>query len=104
MDAREGSVKFIKEHFTIALAQCPDEEPAMILAAEALVLAALRPRFNKKSSGRRKGVGRSEVDSREKPSPNERMQLTGPASRLSGVGRQSGRRKKKGRKRGQVRL
>ena len=48
VDASQGSVKFIKEHFTIALAECPDDEPAIILAAEALVLAALRPRFNKK--------------------------------------------------------
>jgi hypothetical protein len=46
VDEREESVNFLKEHFTLALVECPDDEPAIILAAEALVVAALRPRFN----------------------------------------------------------
>ena len=47
VDSRNGSVDYIKQHFTISLAECPDEALAVIVAAEALLLAALRPRFNR---------------------------------------------------------
>jgi hypothetical protein len=49
VDRREESVKYIKSHFTIAFVKCsgPEEDSATISAAEALVIAALRPQFNK---------------------------------------------------------
>jgi len=46
VNSRDESVDYIKKHFTLALAACPDQEPAVILAAEALLIAALRPKFN----------------------------------------------------------
>jgi hypothetical protein len=47
VNSREGSVEYIKKHFAISLAACPDQDPAVIFAAEAVLLTALRPEFNK---------------------------------------------------------
>jgi hypothetical protein len=44
---REESVEFIKSQFTVAFMACAEEDSATIGAAESLVIAALRPRFNK---------------------------------------------------------
>jgi hypothetical protein len=45
-DVRE-SANFIREHFTIAMMECPVDEPRIILAAEAVLIAVLRPKYNK---------------------------------------------------------
>ena len=48
VDPGEESVDFIRSRFTVAFTTgCPNERPATIAAAEAMMIAALRPRFNK---------------------------------------------------------
>jgi hypothetical protein len=44
---REESVEYIKSNFTAAFVACAEEDSATIGAAESLVVAALKPRFNK---------------------------------------------------------
>jgi len=46
LDERENSVKFVGRNFTLAWYECPDDS-RLALAAEALLIAALKPKYNK---------------------------------------------------------
>ncbi len=41
------SVQFIRSRFTLAFVICSEETPEIVKAAEALLIAALRPKYNK---------------------------------------------------------
>ena len=41
------SVDFILQRFSLAFVECPNDSPAVIKAAEALLIAALKPKYNK---------------------------------------------------------
>jgi hypothetical protein len=46
-DPKQGSVDFIRATFSLSFLACPEDRPAVVLAAEALLIAALRPKCNK---------------------------------------------------------
>jgi len=48
VDPRQESVTFIRSHFTFAFLICSEDAPAVVKAAEALLIAALNPKYNKK--------------------------------------------------------
>ena len=43
----QESVDFIRSHFTLAFLSCPEDSPAIVDAAEALLIAAINSRYNK---------------------------------------------------------
>ncbi len=52
----QESVRFIRSHFTLAVIPCPEDSPAIVDAAEALLIAAINPRYNKTKDNNRQYI------------------------------------------------